>query len=186
MKTNFHNKLLITALFIVTTCILQVSIYAQSCTFNICAGESITLTHSVAGSTVTWYDVNGNLIGTGDQMVTPASNTSYYCIAINDTDCTYSEPLYCVVVVNKPFNGEIPLVFTPNGDGDNDEWCPNLICLDNLDIVILSTGRGGGQVVYQSNNLGDCWNGSGLDAGTFAVTITSTQFNFTGFITLLP
>lgn len=166
----------------------SVSISAQPC-FEICSGESVTLSHDVPGSTVTWYDVNSTVIGTGDQVVTPTATTSYYCIAVNDVDCTYGEPFYCDVVVNELFIGDIPESFSPDGDGVDDEFCIDAKCLDNYEIQIIKLGRPS-TLIFTSTNVDDCWDGTfnGVlqPAGSFVLNITSTQFNHNGFVTLIP
>lgn len=161
--------------------------FAQPC-YTICQGESVTLTHAVAGSTVTWYDVNSNVVGTGDQIVSPTASTSYYCIAIDDVDCSFTDPFYCNVIITEPFIGEAPVSFSPNGDGIDDEYCIESICLTDYKLEIFTLT---GTVAFSSLDSNECWGGQLFNAaaptGTYLYLITSNEFGLlSGFITLLP
>ncbi|HLW39737.1 MAG TPA: gliding motility-associated C-terminal domain-containing protein [Brumimicrobium sp.] len=56
-----------------------------------------------------------------------------------------------------------PNIFTPNGDGQNDEFfITNLQNVDNIDIVILNRW---GNIVFESSDLNFVWNGNVNNSG---------------------
>ncbi len=62
----------------------------------------------------------------------------------------------------------IPNTFTPNGDGINDEFRVSYISLKSYSIYIYNRW---GRVVYQSDNPGDGWDGSGMATGVYIYQI---------------
>lgn len=59
----------------------------------------------------------------------------------------------------------IPNVFTPNGDGKNERFV--ILGLDKHPGSVLMIYNRWGNMVYQSSNYKNDWNGSGLNAGTY-------------------
>lgn len=66
----------------------------------------------------------------------------------------------------------IPNTFTPNGDGQNDEFRVSYISLKSYSIYIYNRW---GRMVYQSDNPGDGWDGSGLETGVYLYIIEYTS-----------
>ncbi len=62
----------------------------------------------------------------------------------------------------------IPNTFTPNRDGINDEFRVSYISLKSYSIYIYNRW---GRVVYQSDNPGDGWDGSGMATGVYIYQI---------------
>jgi gliding motility-associated-like protein len=76
-------------------------------------------------------------------------------------DCSYSVDHFHVVQIPVESCVWLPSAFTPNGDGQNDLFGPgNINCqpdLQNFSFTIFSRW---GQIVFQSNNPGEKWDGT--------------------------
>lgn len=96
-----------------------------------------------------------------------------------------------VEVIETPFSFFIPNIFTPNGDGFNDVFSPNVINIDRWKCFIYNRW---GQKVYELNNNVVSWNGKTISEnnvpdGTyyyvFTAFIENEKISEKGFITLL-
>ncbi|MEJ5055186.1 T9SS type B sorting domain-containing protein [Sphingobacterium sp. MYb382] len=72
------------------------------------------------------------------------------------------------VVANDLF---IPNVFTPNGDGNNDNFV--IIGIEGFDRVGITIVNRWGNEVYRNENYDNTWNGRGLNEGTYYYIITT-------------
>jgi gliding motility-associated-like protein len=107
----------------------------------------------------------------------------------NGCDSTFSD----VIVVKEPLSSlTVPNVFTPNGDGDNDEFKVTYQSLDTYDIKIYD--RWGVLMAHFTHPWlgwdGKTFSGSWAVDGTYYYVISATgtdgkQYNPCGFLTLL-
>jgi gliding motility-associated-like protein len=89
---------------------------------------------------------------------------TYSLEIIDANDCDWTE----IITVEQIGGGkitEIPNIFTPNADGVNDIWRIALDCIESYDCVIINRW---GNIVYQSKNYQDGWDG--LDTAGMPVT----------------
>ncbi|HEU4716684.1 MAG TPA: choice-of-anchor L domain-containing protein [Bacteroidia bacterium] len=155
----------------------------------LCNGDAALMTASPSGGsqpyTITWGTLAGadsvpNPSGTINQF-TPGGNGTFVVSArdgcgniANDTiTVTLQE---CAIVP--------PNVFTPNGDGTND----NLVFhgLDKFPGSSLYVYDRWGTKVYESSDYQNDWNGGGLHDGTyFYILNVAGDKSLTGFVTLL-
>ena len=92
-----------------------------------------------------------------------------------------------VVTVIDPGVIQMPNVFSPNGDGQNDHFTPLDIINQNVTGVMEIYNRWG-QVVYTARSLAQGWSGRGVPDGTYFYVVTADgpdQEKFTGHITLI-
>lgn len=96
-----------------------------------------------------------------------------------------------VEVTETPYSYVIPNVFTPNGDGFNDVFSPNVVNIDKWKCFIYNRW---GQNMYELNNDVTSWdgkttNGKNVPDGTyyyiFTANIENKNMSEKGFITLL-
>ncbi|MBP5663656.1 MAG: gliding motility-associated C-terminal domain-containing protein [Bacteroidales bacterium] len=66
---------------------------------------------------------------------------------------------------SRPITIEIPNIFTPNGDGVNDKFVIN--GLENCEKKALMVKDRNGQIVFQSRNYDNSWDGGNLPNGTY-------------------
>jgi len=87
--------------------------------------------------------------------VTPTTTTTYTVIGIDSAGCRYAKTI--TIDVRSCLAFSIPNVFTPNGDGINDEfYIIDAHAVSNYSIVIYDRW---GKMMYQSNNPDVYWNG---------------------------
>ena len=81
-------------------------------------------------------------------------------IAVNQFGCW--DTLSQLVRVDPVFNIWSPTAFTPNGDGNNEQFRPVVTGFTNYRLVITNRW---GQVVFQSNDALEAWNGTEQNQG---------------------
>ncbi|MBN1339188.1 MAG: gliding motility-associated C-terminal domain-containing protein [Bacteroidales bacterium] len=98
----------------------------------------------------TWHD------GSFDRYftITDENHTedNYYFVEVYDGHCKNSDTIFI-----EEFKIEIPNIFTPNGDGKNDEFQPKeLSGIEDFKIVIFNRW---GAVVHEMTSMNDPWDG---------------------------
>lgn len=128
---------------------------------ELCPGSRNTFTYWSNASTSSggWiWMLNGDTISNGSSVRITYSDTGYYLIGVAYKDECGNPVRYYKVNVKKCPESAIffPNAFTPNGDGLNDGWSP--IPFKIVEIKWQVWNRYG-EMVYQTNKLGDKWNG---------------------------
>ncbi|HRJ36169.1 MAG TPA: gliding motility-associated C-terminal domain-containing protein, partial [Flavobacteriales bacterium] len=141
-------------------------------------GESSQLNANSAGSTFSWTPSSSLSCSTcPDPVATPNSSTTYLVTATNSGGCTATAT---VVVIVDIVCGEIftPEAFSPNNDGNNDEWCVYGNCITELDVQIFDRW---GNMVRRMSSASDCWNGEVngkiADQGVFMFQLNAKLLN---------
>ena len=71
-----------------------------------------------------------------------------------------------------------PNIFTPNGDGSNDEYFVNVLYGEQFEAVIINRW---GNAVHELHSINEGWdgkiNGKDADDGVYFVKYTATDFN---------
>lgn len=108
---------------------------------------------NVTGGTPPYtFDFNGHNNGNDNSYIYDA--TGPYTVTVTDA-------AGCFVTMTKPFVFypiEIPDVFTPNGDGENDEWYPHFVDESNYPNLMTKIYDRYGRVVAELN-VNQKWNG---------------------------
>lgn len=156
----------------------------------VCPNEAVTAVASVdlPGSTIYWSPLN--LEGT-TQVITTSTPMEVFLVATNG-NCV-SDTVSFTISVNGACSLEVPNVFTPNNDTDNDYF--QLISYDGiqqLECVIINRW---GNVIRQFNQPDFVWDGTDesgdkVSQGTYfykiyAVTSAKEEFKTTGFVELI-
>ncbi|GAB4419194.1 MAG: hypothetical protein OHK0039_31370 [Bacteroidia bacterium] len=122
-----------------------------------CLGEALVLGRSWPGATYRWDD------GTTDaRREVRAGGT--YTLELRTT-CAIAQQTYTVQTRTCPCAVFVPNVFTPNGDGRNEQWIPEPAS-GVIDLQLVLYDRWG-RLVYQTQGLQPRW--QGLDTGGRAV-----------------
>lgn len=89
---------------------------------TISIGQSVTLNGSGTG-TVLWLPLSSGLTNNGilNPIATPTITTNYILTITDGNSCLNSDSVL-ITVLPIVFDGKITNVFTPNGDGINDNW----------------------------------------------------------------
>lgn len=150
--------------------------------------------------TANYTDFNQNITWQMDQLETGQMASLSYTVKalkggnINNTATVTSQPTDPNLGNNTSSNMvafadiTIPNVFTPNGDGVNDNFV--IPGLENYKANQLSVMNRWGATVYDKKGYKNEWNGEGLNEGTYfyllKVQTTSGKWNiYKGYLTLL-
>ncbi|WP_107039345.1 choice-of-anchor L domain-containing protein [Brumimicrobium mesophilum] len=126
---------------------------------------NVTFTNNSDPATTYFWDFgNGqsNIVNDlSDQFATYVSEGVYTVTLTTETgSCT--DEVTKQIVVTIPLGYEMPNVFTPNGDGQNDFFTLNAENAQSLEIVILNRW---GNVVFESTDVDFKWNGQVQNTG---------------------
>ncbi|HRI27187.1 MAG TPA: gliding motility-associated C-terminal domain-containing protein [Chitinophagales bacterium] len=155
-------------------------------------GQEITLATTATGNgslTYLWSQAATLSCSNCDSPIAlPQQTTTYAVTATDQLGCTGTAQVTITVIDDR--NIFVPNIFTPNGDGRNDQ----LFVLGNgIDVMEWTIYDRWGGKVYYATNLNDGWdgtlNGEALNSGVFVYTLQVTFFDgqtrlFTGNVTL--
>lgn len=128
----------------------------------LCRGETITLKPTYATTSFVWND------GSQDSTLT-VSQAGQYWVQVPSARCAIRDTIN-VQVLDCP--GEIPNVFTPNGDGKNDAFQ-----IANIELIPwrLEIYNRWGRRVYESDAYRNDWRGEGLPSGVYYYGLSNAQ-----------
>ncbi|MCW3108263.1 MAG: hypothetical protein JWQ09_2769, partial [Segetibacter sp.] len=152
-------------------------------------GQSVQLDGSVTSSntSISWFPgLYIDNIHSLQPSVSPVTNTSYILTATSNDGCGTSSDTTSIHVYKKVI---IPNAFSPNADGLNDTW--NIIALAAYDNYELSVFNRYGQIVFNTKNYSQPWNGTfngkPLPVGTYyyLLDLKLGLPKLTGFVVIL-
>lgn len=143
-------------------------------------GQSTTF-FATGASSYSWTPSDGACLNAACDTLTvaPAETTTYCVTATNINGCIDSTCTKVNVVIPCPSNRNlaVPNAFSPNGDGNNDEFCLDGWddCVVHFRIVIFNRW---GEKIFESTNANFCWDGNyrgqTLDPGVFVYYIKAS------------
>jgi len=151
-------------------------------------GESITLNATADGDNLVYLWKPDSYISSTTTLkptINPGSDMVYTLSAVSKHGCANQDETF-IKVVQDIF---IPNAFTPNGDGNNDNW--KIPFLDPSFDAEVTVANRYGQLVYHSKGATVLWdgtiNGKQQPAGTYVYIVTMKTGNFKrmGTITLI-
>jgi gliding motility-associated-like protein len=118
---------------------------------TICPGESVQLQMQYFQEyKYKWYTINGSLLDTTNAITVKPDSTTQYVLWIRDFKYDQSWDTVTVVVDESCIPWEVPNVFTPNGDGFNDEFYAK--CDKQLNFSISVFNRWGKKIFESTGN----------------------------------
>ena len=159
------------------------------------AGETVQLTATSFANSYTWNPTSFLSCATCSNPVASPTVTTVYCILSENATCTNS--LCITIKVETPCATNLtlglPNAFSPNGDGQNDEYCLQgwNECVTSFSILIFDRW---GEKVFETSDPNFCWDGTWkgklLDPAVFvyytkATFMSGSDFNKKGNITLV-
>ena len=135
------------------TCIVQYQQIPQLNTIidaTKCKNESLLLDVSFPNSNYLWQDLSSKPTYNVNVQGNYYCSIINYCGAITDTFHVTDKICECTLI--------IPNAFSPNGDGINDVFRPNIDCVPSY--YHMNIFDRNGHVVFSSNNISDYWNGT--------------------------
>ena len=127
----------------------------------ICIEDTLKLKNATQAShtRVSWDFGDGSYSNSFQSAYHVYTTTGVYKVDLNVGYCSYKDAVSRFITV-QPCDEvviEMPNVFTPNGDGVNDEFLP--IEIKGVDSYQLSIFNRWGQLVFESNSTTHGWNG---------------------------
>jgi len=117
----------------------------------------VTIVPAIPGATYSWTPTAGlSCTDCPNPIASPIVNTTYVVTVTAANGC--SQTAFATVNVELPC-GEVfmPSIFSPNGDGLNDQLCLMGGCIVSMTYSIYNRW---GELVFTSNNQSECWDGS--------------------------
>lgn len=164
---------------------------------TVCLGEEVSLSGSSSGgygnNTYLWSAVSG--ASTGAVPNASSLSTSYiagvpgvtmYELAVTD-QCGNSAYDTLMIEVAPDCQVVVPNIFTPNGDGRNDEF---KVTGNGVKTYAITIYNRWGEKVYESTDIESSWTGQGAHDGTYyfimkAETTSGKAFEKQGYVQLL-
>lgn len=135
------------------TCIVQYQQIPQANTIKDttkCKNESLLLDVSFPNANYLWQDLSSMPTYNVNVQGNYYCSIINYCGAITDTFHVTDKICECTLI--------IPNAFSPNGDGINDKFRPNIDCVPAYYHMIIFDRNG--HEVFSSNNISEYWNGT--------------------------
>lgn len=124
---------------------------------DFCIGTTLELTVQSPNGNVSWPGLSSSASAAIGQ------EGDYEVVATNS--CGITEQMISVIAVDCSCDAFIPNAFTPDGDGLNDLFAPRISCdPDNYSMLIFDRW---GQLIFESTELDDKWNGSSTKNGSY-------------------
>lgn len=135
----------------------------------LCSGENLMLDASINNATYLWST------GSTDSIVN-VTTTGTYDVSVTSTCTTNTDTIDVLFVACEPII-EMPNVFTPNNDGQNDIFKP--ITAINIENPELSIYNRWGKLIFNTSDLNTGWNGESANEGVYywVLTYSSTSGN---------
>lgn len=124
---------------------------------KICNGASVQLEMQYFSEyQYKWYTLEGVLIDTTNAITVTPDSTSQYVLWVRDFKYDQSYDTVSVIIDDDCISLEIPNVFTPNGDGFNDNFYVKSDNLAGLNMVVYNRW---GKKVFETNEISPGWDG---------------------------
>lgn len=164
---------------------------------EVCVGAPFNLASSSSGgfgsNSYSWTIISGYAADSIQNSNSPSAivnpttpATNIYQVLVVDA-CGFVTVDTVVVEVILDCDLDIPNVFTPNGDGNNDFF---MISANGIKTFSISIYNRWGAKVFESQDITDSWSGGDSTDGTYfyivkAETINGKQFDAKGYLQLL-
>jgi len=161
---------------------------------EICVGSQYNLNAASSGgygsNIYSWFLYSGpsmdsiyNANTSGAYVMPTAPGVNTYVIDVTDA-CGLTTSDTVVVDVLLDCNLEVPNIFTPNGDGQNDFFTIDATGIKTFSIVIYNRW---GTRVFESDDINKSWDGNNVVDGTYfyiirAESINGKEYNPTGYV----
>lgn len=162
--------------------------------YEVCGTSPFNLTATSSGgyggNTYSWTLITGTIAdsihypnSTHAYVVPTQENTNTYRVTVKDT-CGNTASDEVVVTVHLGCKLTIPNVFTPNGDGINDNFIIKGVGIKAYSIAIYDRW---GLKVYESNDISQSWDGKNSEDGTYyyiikAESASGKQYDEKGYV----
>ena len=115
-----------------------------------CRNDQLLLDLSAYNANYLWQDLTNSPVYTVNTAGLYYCTISNFCGKITDSFSVADKVCDCVM--------NVPNIFSPNGDGVNDDFRPSISCIPTYYHILIFTRDG--QTVFESTNLSEYWKGT--------------------------
>lgn len=151
-------------------------------------GQSTTLAGTGTGAPL-WFPVSGLSDPTIYSPTATPDITTSYILTVTDANACVNADTVLITVIPLTFEGAISTVFTPNGDGVNDNWyIEGITSYPENEVFVYNIY---GNIVYTKKKYTNDWqgtyNGAALPDGTYfyVIKINDNQSEIKGSLDIL-
>jgi gliding motility-associated-like protein len=160
-----------TAAHVVITVLPTFTVSAGNDT-TIFAGQTLVLNGTGTGTPLWTPSTSLNSVGVFSPIASPTSTTTYL-LSVTDINGCVNTDAVVITVQSLAFNGMVSNLFTPNGDGINDNWyIEGILNFSDSEVFVYNIY---GNEIYTKKGYTNDWqgtyNGSDLPDGTYYYVI---------------
>lgn len=159
---------------------------------EIVLGESVVINSTTSNGVGSLWSPDDNVdCPTCPDMTATPEESTWYVITVTSADgCQAQDSIY-IKVTDPCHDALFPTIFSPNGDGLNDNFCVIGGCLKSMELIIYNRW---GEVMFRTNDVNECWDGTFkgelVNTGTYiyrfnGVTIDGKDLKDSGNINLI-
>ncbi len=137
----------------------------------------VTINPTVTNPTYTWTPGDGlSCTNCQNPTASPNQTTTYTVTVTSDEGCVGVDQAIINIIepCADPF---LPTIFSPNGDGVNDQLCMYGTCIQSMTLAIYNRW---GEKMFESSSIEDCWDGKYrgkfVNSGTYVYKIRYVVF----------
>lgn len=159
------------------------------------AGETVELSVLISpnqpGATIDWFPSDDlSCSDCSNPVASPTETTTYIVTVLSEEGCQLSDTIV-VTVESSCGDVFVPTIFSPNGDGKNDDLCVFGACIETMQFAVFNRW---GERVFYSESQDDCWdgsfNGEQLNTGVFVYKLSGTltdgtEYNDAGNVSIV-
>lgn len=124
-----------------------------------------------------WFPPDGlSCTDCPNPSLSPEETTTYEIFVLNEDDGCFGIDSVTIFVEFPCIPLQLPTIFSPNGDGQNDKFCLLGDCYTNAKITIFNRW---GEVIFKGEDFNDCWNGTYkgkyVDLGVYTYKVLYTD-----------
>lgn len=146
------------------------------------ASLSVLISPNQPGAIIEWSPGNGlSCTVCANPEASPSETTAYIVTVFSEEGCLLSDTVS--VTIEENCGGKfVPTIFSPNADGENDDFCALGSCIATMQLAVFNRW---GERVFYSESQEECWdgtyNGEPLNTGVFVYKISGTLYNGKSF-----
>lgn len=129
------------------------------------ATTNIEIETDAAVTNIRWSPANVSRSDEGLYYVSPKDTITYYAVATYGQGCTLADSV-TIYVKHDPVKMDVPNIFTPNGDGINDDFYVQHSGIRTFQIWIYDRW---GKEIFESTDVDFRWNGTDMYSGAYVM-----------------
>src|SRR5690554_4052846 len=143
---------------------------------------NINTVYTPLNGTLVWSPNEGlDCTTCADPNATPSESTMYVVTITSPDGCTSQDSIF--IEIDEPCGKiQLPTVFSPNGDGLNDQFCVIGNCIFSMQLQIFNRW---GEKMFETNDVNECWDGTFrgelVNTGTYIFKLNGVRSDGSNF-----